>query len=82
MSERWPCGSNVGWLLVAIVAAGSMWAYVLIVWPESATRLSDLYPRWYGSRELLLHGRNPYSSDVSREIQVWQRGRPSARRRG
>jgi Glycosyltransferase family 87 len=30
---------------------------------------SDLYPRWLGSRELLLHHRNPYSRDVTRDIQ-------------
>ena len=53
----------------------AMWAYVLTVWPLSMDRFSDLYPRWYGSRELLLHGRNPYSPDVTQEIQEWQRGR-------
>lgn len=30
---------------------------------------SDLYPRWLGTRELFLRGRNPYSIDVTREIQ-------------
>jgi hypothetical protein len=55
-----------------------MWRYVLIVWPPSEDRLSDLYPRWYGSRELLLHGRDPYGADVSREIQDWLYGRPIA----
>jgi hypothetical protein len=30
--------------------------------------LSDLYPRWYGARELLLHGRDPYSAEVTKEI--------------
>jgi hypothetical protein len=38
--------------------------------------LSDLYPRWLGARELLLHGRDPYSSDVTKEIQVGYYGRP------
>ncbi|HEY4052302.1 MAG TPA: hypothetical protein VGL74_01075, partial [Terriglobales bacterium] len=38
--------------------------------------LSDLYPVWYGSRELLLHGRNPYSAEVTREIQAGYYGRP------
>ena len=36
--------------------------------------LSDLYPRWLGSRELLLHHRDPYSKEIAREIQagmVW-----------
>jgi hypothetical protein len=38
--------------------------------------LSDLYPVWYGSRELLLHGRDPYSADVTQEIQAGYYGRP------
>ena len=37
--------------------------------------LSDLYPRWLGSRELLLHRRNPYSREITREIQVGYYGR-------
>jgi len=35
-----------------------------------AKGLTDLYPRWYGSRELLLHHRDPYGADVTREIQI------------
>ena len=38
--------------------------------------LSDLYPRWLGARELLLHGRDPYSADMAREIQTGYYGRP------
>ena len=38
--------------------------------------LSDLYPRWLGARELLLHHRDPYSSVVTREIQAGYYGRP------
>jgi hypothetical protein len=38
--------------------------------------LSDLYPRWLGARELLRHGRNPYSSEITREIQQGYYGRP------
>jgi len=30
--------------------------------------MGDLYPRWVGTRELLIHGRNPYSPEVSHEI--------------
>jgi len=30
---------------------------------------SDLYPRWLGARELLWHGRNPYSAEVTAGIQ-------------
>jgi hypothetical protein len=38
--------------------------------------LSDLYPRWLGARELLLHHRDPYSPEVTREIQRGYYGRP------
>lgn len=38
--------------------------------------LSDLYPRWLGTRELLLHHRDPYSPEVTREIQTGYYGRP------
>lgn len=38
--------------------------------------LSDLYPRWLGARELLLHRRDPYGDDVTREIQTGYYGRP------
>ena len=38
--------------------------------------LSDLYPRWLGARELLLHHRDPYSADITREIQTGYYGRP------
>ncbi len=37
--------------------------------------LSDLYPRWLGARELLLHHRDPYSPEVTREIQAGYYGR-------
>jgi Glycosyltransferase family 87 len=38
--------------------------------------LSDLYPRWLGARELLRHKRNPYSEEITREIQQGYYGRP------
>jgi hypothetical protein len=37
---------------------------------------SDLYPRWLGARELLLHRRDPYSAEVTRDIQRGFYGRP------
>jgi hypothetical protein len=36
---------------------------------------SDLYPRWLGTRELLLHGRDPYSPEMTRQIQLGFYGR-------
>lgn len=37
---------------------------------------SDLYPRWLGARELLWHHRNPYSREVTEEIERGFYGRP------
>lgn len=67
--------------------AGSMWfyvQYVLVPYQQAdAARhhrprgnLSDLYPRWLGARELLLHHRDPYSPEITREIQAGYYGRP------
>src|SRR5215472_17168383 len=72
---------------LALVLSTSMWLYVnrVLVAHQRATaavshtprgNLSDLYPRWLGSRELLLHGRDPYSKEVTREIQDGYYGRP------
>ncbi len=74
-------------LLLALLFAGSMWFYVqklLVPYQraDAAARerprgnLSDLYPRWLGTRELLLHHRDPYSPEVTREIQSGYYGRP------
>ena len=53
-----------------------MWFYVDRVWaPTEESHYSDLYPSWYATRELLLHGRDPYGPQVSQEIQVWRYGR-------
>src|SRR4029077_2092218 len=38
--------------------------------------LSDLYPRWLGARELPLRHRDPYSPQITREIQSGYYGRP------
>jgi hypothetical protein len=73
-------------LALAVVAAASMWIYVqrvLIPYQvqDAAAHgrprglLSDLYPRWVGARDLLLHGRDPYSDEVTREIQLGYYGR-------
>jgi len=78
---------NRWWLvLAAIVCAAGMWLYVqrvLVMYQiADAARtglprgnLSDLYPRWLGARELLLHGQDPYSPAVTREIQAGYYGR-------
>jgi hypothetical protein len=63
-----------------------MWLYVqLVLIPYQKNQgpmrhsprgnLSDLYPRWLGARELLLHHRDPYGADITREIQIGYYGR-------
>ena len=72
--------------MLAAIAAASMWFYVIgilrahqIADAEAKQiprgNLSDLYPRWLGTRELLLHHRNPYSREVALEIQEGYYGR-------
>ncbi|MGA7337880.1 MAG: glycosyltransferase 87 family protein [Candidatus Sulfotelmatobacter sp.] len=81
MTKRAQIGS-----MLAVVAAASMWFYVnrILVGfqvADAAARerprgnLSDLYPRWLGARELLLHHRNPYGDDITIEIQKGYYGR-------
>src|SRR6202050_5577516 len=78
-------GSQLG-LLIALLCAGSMWFYVqrvLIPYEKADAaaherprgNLSDLYPRWLGARELLLHHRSPYSDEIALEIQKGYYGR-------
>jgi hypothetical protein len=74
-------------LLLAIVMAGCMCFYlqhVLISYQQADAaahlrprgNLSDLYPRWVGARELILHQRDPYSAEITRIIQAGYYGRP------
>ena len=85
MSQSW-LGRQFAAVVLAAIAAASMWFYVQrMVVPhqerEAADRqlprgnLSDLYPRWLGARELLLRGRDPYSREVTLEIQRGYWGR-------
>ena len=67
--------------LIALICSGSMCLY----WSRSADAahassaapsvskpkaLTDFYPGWYATRELLLHHRDPYGAEVSRELQI------------
>jgi glycosyl transferase family 87 len=70
----------------ALMLGASMWFYVQrVLIPRQVAdavahgrprgNLSDLYPRWLGARELLLYHRDPYSPEVTREIQIGYYGR-------
>ena len=67
-------------LLISLLMAVGMYCFFWnVVTPAQEARfllksgprgnLSDLYPRWLGARELLLNDRDPYSPDVTAEIQ-------------
>jgi Glycosyltransferase family 87 len=73
-------------VVVSLVLAIVMWLFVQSVFiphqlqEAAATNrprglLSDLYPRWYGARELLLHHRDPYGPDITLEIERGYYGR-------
>ena len=77
---------NVLCLVLALLSAACLWFYVdrILVGYQMAGaaahgtprgNLSDLYPRWLGTRELLLRGRNPYSHEITLEIQRGYYGR-------
>ncbi len=70
-------------IVVTVVLAMSigMWAYVVrvanpnihrqaAVRGDRAGELGDLYPRWYGTKELVLHRQNPYGQRVSEDLQL------------
>jgi len=66
-------------LFFALLLSANMWSYwhrlpqiVYVLTADSVKpkALSDLYPRWYGTRELLLRHRDPYGVEVSHEIQI------------
>jgi len=71
---------------LSLLLAWGMWSYVQgVMLPSERAHfeaigqpvdIGDLYPRWHGARELLLHGRDPYSPEVSGEIQTAYYGRP------
>jgi hypothetical protein len=69
------------WLLLSLFVCGITWLYASRIQQPWAgyigmmhdgvkVPMGDLYPRWVGTRELLLRGRNPYSPEVSHEIQM------------
>ncbi len=74
------------WIVLGVLCAAGTWLYAdRVLIPEQIAyasahglprgNFSDLYPRWVGARELLLRGRDPYSAEVTREIQAGFYGR-------
>lgn len=75
------------WLVAGVLASAASWTYmhrILLPWEHYVNvergwlkvAMGDLYPRWVGTQELLLHGRNPYGAEVSHKIQIAFYGQP------
>jgi hypothetical protein len=72
--------------VIFVLALGMIYYYYGVLNPLRARQFqvgnaepgnwSDLYPRWLGARELLWRHRNPYSAEVTEEIQLGFYGRP------
>ncbi len=85
---RFPKSPNRSWLVLAasVLVCFGVWHWAETILVPANTRAaqskgvpignnSDLYPRWLGARELLLHHRDPYSPEVTRDIQKGFYGR-------
>ena len=79
-ASRIPARDFALWLVVLICSL-SMYLYWSRIFeaehaapaPPSVLKpvpLSDFYPSWYATRELLLHHRDPYGAGVNRELQI------------
>jgi hypothetical protein len=63
------CVSGISWLYVHRIL--DPWVgHIRLGKGLRIAQVSDLYSPWVGTRELLLHRRNPYGPDVSHEIQL------------
>jgi hypothetical protein len=70
-SRRWL------WLILSVVSAFSMWHYVTHIWSANQpAHFSDLYAQWWTAHEIFLHGRQPYTLEIAREIQTMIYGAP------
>ena len=70
-SRRWL------WLILSLLSAFSMGYYVTYIWSANQpAHFSDLYAQWWTAHELFLHGRQPYTLAIAREIQTMIYGAP------
>jgi Glycosyltransferase family 87 len=69
-----PTLNRSAWLALAIVCLLSSWYFAVMIAPaglkaNAPTVQQGVFPEWFGSRQILLHGRDPYSAATTREIQ-------------
>ncbi len=78
-----PALRKLACLAIAIVCLLSSWYFALTVAPaglqaNAPTVQQGLFPEWFGSRQILLHGRDPYSAATTLAIQNAIYGKPAA----
>jgi hypothetical protein len=89
MSTISVAGRSSGVLGMVLVCAACMVYYHLVLFVPTAQKTraeqgygegysfgADFYPIWFIARESLLHHRDPYSPEMTRQIQVGLFGRP------
>lgn len=79
---------NLTLILALLIALGTSYYYFDLLLPQARLRDAangmigayayggDFYPIWLTGRELLFQGRNPYTREMTREIQTGLFGRP------
>jgi len=73
MAFRYRQGLFLGLLILLLMAAES--AAMHRVYATRVQGTADFFARWYGAKELVLHGRNPYDRAIEREAQKIMFGR-------
>ena len=79
--ERVKGGRHWLWLALSVIACAVSWSYmhrILLPWEQYINvthgrlraQMGDLYPRWVGTRELLINKLDPYGPEVSHKIQI------------
>ncbi len=63
-----PQGSRASWIRLSLAAIALFLSFSSVL-SARIVPMNDLYSRWYGTRELILHGRSPYSEGINQEIQ-------------
>jgi hypothetical protein len=83
--KRFCSRQQLAWSLFAVISLLSTWYFAVAIasvglGPNKPSVEPGLYPEWYGSRQVLFHGRDPYGPEITREIQLQIYG--SAERQG
>jgi|HubBroStandDraft_6_1064221.scaffolds.fasta_scaffold132662_2 hypothetical protein len=92
-TARMLCRTNSTLILVLLLALGASYYYFDLLLPQARARNAaigmaggyayggDFYPIWLTGRELLRHGRDPYTQQMTQEIQIGLFGRAMDPRR-